>query len=132
MDREISNEFQKILTKQGIKFKMGSRVDTVKNKGGKVLITYTDLKKSKKENIEVDKVLVSVGRKPYTKLTFFPSLEKELFIKVVQFCDSLIPNPAEMLSPKIKSFLSSAMIELEKIKTKINNFLYLEISRKLI
>ena len=45
MDREISNEFQKILTKQGIKFKMGSRVDTVKNKGGKVLITYTDLKK---------------------------------------------------------------------------------------
>ena len=67
MDREISNEFQKILTKQGIKFKMGSRVDTVKNKGGKVLITYTDLKKSKKENIEVDKVLVSVGRKPYTE-----------------------------------------------------------------
>ena len=67
MDREISNEFQKILTKQGIKFKMGSRVDTVKNKGGKALITYTDLKKSKKENIEVDKVLVSVGRKPYTE-----------------------------------------------------------------
>ena len=67
MDREISNEFQKILTKQGIKFNMGSRVDTVKNKGGKVLITYTDLKKSKKENIEVDKVLVSVGRKPYTE-----------------------------------------------------------------
>ena len=67
MDREISNEFQKILTKQGIKFKMGSRVDTVKNKGGKVLITYTDLKKPKKENIEVDKVLVSVGRKPYTE-----------------------------------------------------------------
>ncbi len=67
MDREISKEFQKILTKQGIKFKMGSRVDTVKNKGSKVLITYTDLKKSKKENIEVDKVLVSVGRKPYTE-----------------------------------------------------------------
>ena len=67
MDREISNEFQKILSKQGIKFKMGSRVDTVKNKGNKVLITYTDLKTSKKENIEVDKVLVSVGRKPYTE-----------------------------------------------------------------
>ena len=27
MDREISNEFQKILTKQGIKFKMGSKVN---------------------------------------------------------------------------------------------------------
>ena len=67
MDMEISNEFQKILTKQGIKFKMGSRVDSVKNKGNTVLITYTDVKKSKKETIEVDKVLVSVGRKPYTE-----------------------------------------------------------------
>ena len=67
MDMEISNEFQKILTKQGIKFKMGSRVDSVKNKGNTVLITYTDVKKSKKETIEVDKVLVSVGRRPYTE-----------------------------------------------------------------
>ena len=33
MDREISNEFQKILTKQGIKFKMGSKVESVENKG---------------------------------------------------------------------------------------------------
>ena len=38
MDREISNEFQKILTKQGIKFKMGSRVNTVSNKGNSVVI----------------------------------------------------------------------------------------------
>ena len=29
MDREISNEFQKILTKQGIKFKLGSKVETL-------------------------------------------------------------------------------------------------------
>ena len=28
MDREISNEFKKILTKQGIKFKMGSKVNS--------------------------------------------------------------------------------------------------------
>ena len=31
MDREISNEFKKILTKQGIKFKMGSKVNKVKS-----------------------------------------------------------------------------------------------------
>ena len=43
MDREISNEFQKILTKQGIKFKMGSKVDSVKNKGSLVSIKYTCL-----------------------------------------------------------------------------------------
>ncbi len=67
MDREISNEFKKILTKQGIKFKMGSKVISVKNTGTKALINYTDIKNSKNETLEVDKVLVSVGRKPYTE-----------------------------------------------------------------
>ena len=67
MDREISNEFQKILTKQGIKFKMGSKVESVENKGKQVLIKYKNVKSSKEETIEVDKVLVSVGRKPYTE-----------------------------------------------------------------
>ena len=67
MDREISNEFQKILTKQGIKFIMGSKVDDINDKGNSISISYTDIKKSKKENITVDKVLVSVGRRPYTE-----------------------------------------------------------------
>ena len=67
MDREISNEFKKILIKQGIKFKMGSKVNSVKNIGAKVSINYTDIKNSKDETLEVDKVLVSVGRKPYTE-----------------------------------------------------------------
>ncbi len=67
MDREISNEFQKILTKQGIKFKMGSKVESVKDKGNSVSISYVNVKSSKKEILEFDKVLVSVGRKPYTE-----------------------------------------------------------------
>ena len=67
MDREISNEFQKILSKQGIKFKLGSKVVSVKDLGKSVLISYTNVKNSKKEDLEVDKVLVSVGRRPYTE-----------------------------------------------------------------
>ena len=67
MDREISNEFKKILTKQGIKFIMGSKVNSVKSKKDGVSINYTDLKKSKDETLEFEKVLVSVGRKPYTE-----------------------------------------------------------------
>jgi len=67
MDREISNEFKKILTKQGINFKMGSKVSSVKNMGNIVSINYTDIKNSKNEKDEFDKVLVSVGRKPYTE-----------------------------------------------------------------
>ncbi|MDC0511867.1 dihydrolipoyl dehydrogenase [Pelagibacteraceae bacterium] len=67
MDREVSNEFQKILTKQGINFKMESKVNSVSSKGNTVVISYTDIKSSKEETIEVDKVLVAVGRKPYTE-----------------------------------------------------------------
>ena len=67
MDREISNEFQKILNKQGIKFKLNSKVNSVKTKNEAVLVEFTDNKNKKNEIIEADKVLVSVGRKPYTE-----------------------------------------------------------------
>ena len=67
MDREISNEFKKILIKQGIKFKMSSKVNSVKNNIQNVSINFTDIKASKEETLEFDKVLVSVGRKPYTE-----------------------------------------------------------------
>ncbi len=68
MDREISKEFQKILTKQGINFKLNSKVISVKNtKNNKVLIDFINNSSNKKEQLECDKVLVSVGRKPYTE-----------------------------------------------------------------
>ena len=67
MDREISDEFKKILIKQGIKFKLGSKVNSVKNTNTGVSINYTDIKNSKNETLDFDKVLVSVGRKPYTE-----------------------------------------------------------------
>ena len=68
MDREVSREFQKILTKQGIKFKLDSKVtgaSTEKNK--KVIVDFVNNKTKVKERMECDKVLVSVGRKPYTE-----------------------------------------------------------------
>ncbi len=67
MDREISNEFQKILTKQGINFKLNNKVTGVNNVSKKVIVNYTDNKSKNKEKLECDKVLVSVGRKPYTE-----------------------------------------------------------------
>ena len=67
MDKEISKEFQKILTKQGIKFLLENKVTSVKNKNDKVLVDFIDNKKNKKSSLECDKVLVSVGRKPYTE-----------------------------------------------------------------
>ena len=67
MDREVSKEFQKILSKQGIKFLLNNKVTSVKSKGNKVSVEFNDNTSKKKGNIECDKVLVSVGRKPYTE-----------------------------------------------------------------
>ena len=67
MDKEVSTEFQKILTKQGIKFKLNSKVTLVANKENQVEITFTNNQTSEKEVVLADKVLVSVGRKPYTE-----------------------------------------------------------------
>ncbi len=67
MDKEISNEFQKILTKQGIKFKLNSKVISVKNHNNFVKVEFQANTSQKKEIMEADKVLLSVGRKPYTE-----------------------------------------------------------------
>ena len=65
MDREISTEFMKILKKQGIKFKLNTKVEKItKNENG-VTLEIID-KENKKNNIEADVVLISVGRRPYT------------------------------------------------------------------
>jgi len=66
MDKEISNEFMKILKKQGIKFELNTKVEKIsKSKNGVVIETSN--KEGKKNKFEVDVVLISVGRKPFTK-----------------------------------------------------------------
>jgi dihydrolipoamide dehydrogenase len=67
MDREISNEFKKILIKQGIHFKLNNKVTAVTNVKNKVVVDYTNNTTAARESKECDKVLVSVGRKPYTE-----------------------------------------------------------------
>ncbi len=67
MDREVSREFQKILSKQGIKFLLGSKVTSVKKVKNNVIVDFTNNKSGDKKILECEKVLVSVGRKPYTE-----------------------------------------------------------------
>ena len=63
MDRDVSNEFLKILSKQGINFKLDSKVTAVSVIKNKALVNFTENKSAKKERIECDKVLVATGRK---------------------------------------------------------------------
>ena len=66
MDMEISKEFQKILSKQGIKFQLNSKVTSVQKKNDQVEIKFKE-NNSNENSIIADKVLISVGRKPYTE-----------------------------------------------------------------
>ena len=64
LDKEISNEFMKILKKQGIQFELNTKVEKIaKNDQGVIIETSN---KDAKNKIEADVVLISVGRKPYT------------------------------------------------------------------
>tara|TARA_Y100000816_G_scaffold64221_1_gene42514 strand:- start:5054 stop:6454 length:1401 start_codon:yes stop_codon:yes gene_type:complete len=66
LDKEISNEFMKILKKQKINFHLNTKVEKIsKNNNGVVVKTVDN--QNKKNIYEGDVVLISVGRKPYTK-----------------------------------------------------------------
>jgi len=64
MDKDISTEFLKILKKQGINFKIDSKVTSVNIIKDKAIVDFTNNKTMLRERMECDKVLVAVGRKP--------------------------------------------------------------------
>ena len=64
MDRDISTEFLKILTKQGINFKLNSKVTGVNIVRNQAVVDFTNNKSAMRERVQCDKVLVAVGRKP--------------------------------------------------------------------
>ena len=66
MDAEVSKQFQKMLTKQGLKFTLGAAVQGVETKGGKAKVTYKLRKDDSEHTVDADTVLVATGRKPYT------------------------------------------------------------------
>jgi dihydrolipoamide dehydrogenase len=67
VDEEIAKQFQRILAKQGMKFKLGTKVMGAEKKDGKVVIKVESSKGGKEEELVADVVLVSVGRRPNTK-----------------------------------------------------------------
>ena len=65
MDGEVSKQFQRLLSKQGFEFKLGSKVTAVtKDKKG-ASVTFEPVKGGDAETIEADVVLVATGRRAY-------------------------------------------------------------------
>ncbi|XP_003700423.1 dihydrolipoyl dehydrogenase, mitochondrial [Megachile rotundata] len=67
IDGEVSQSLQKILSKQGLSFKLGTKVTGAKKTGSEIVVSVEDAKDpSKKEDMACDVLLVCVGRRPYT------------------------------------------------------------------
>jgi dihydrolipoamide dehydrogenase len=65
MDGEVQKQFQKILTKQGLKFVLGAAVSGVTTDNGTAKVTYKLRKDDSEHVIDADCVLVATGRRPY-------------------------------------------------------------------
>ncbi len=66
MDLEVANKFKAMLTKQGLKFHLGTAVKSAEFSRSGVTLTVADAKTGEEQDISCDIALVSVGRKPNT------------------------------------------------------------------
>ncbi|ABD44626.1 dihydrolipoyl dehydrogenase [Ehrlichia chaffeensis str. Heartland] len=95
MDGDIGKALLTSLKKQGINFKLSTKVSSIDKKGSNLAVHLESVKDGKSEIIEADKVLVSIGRVPYTNgLIDNNSIECDArgFIKVNNKYETNIPG----------------------------------------
>ena len=63
MDEDISNEVLKILQKQGISFQLDTKVTQVSTIKNTAIVDFTNNKSARRQRLEFNQVLLSVGRK---------------------------------------------------------------------
>ncbi|WP_347311282.1 dihydrolipoyl dehydrogenase [Defluviimonas sp. SAOS-178_SWC] len=67
MDGDTAKTFQRILSRQGLKFILGAAVQSAEVKRGKATVRYKLRKDDSEGNLDAEVVLVATGRKPYTE-----------------------------------------------------------------
>ncbi|KAL7749917.1 dihydrolipoamide dehydrogenase precursor [Sorochytrium milnesiophthora] len=97
MDAALAKRFHKMLEKQGLKFKMGTKVlGTSIGSDGRVNVEVESAKGGKQETLVADTVLVAIGRRPYTEGLGLESIGIELDdrkrIPVNEHLQTSIPN----------------------------------------
>ena len=66
MDREVADEMHKTLEKQGMSFRLGTKVTEAKLSKSGVTLTVESASGGESESIECDVVLSAIGRRPFT------------------------------------------------------------------
>ena len=67
MDAEVAKAFQRELTKQGMTFKLGTKVTGAKTSKKGVSLTMEPVAGGAAETLDADYVLLAIGRRPYTE-----------------------------------------------------------------
>ena len=67
MDSDLAKAFQRSLTKQGMAFRLGSKVTAAKSSKDGVELTVEPAAGGAAETLKGDVVLVAIGRRPYTE-----------------------------------------------------------------
>jgi dihydrolipoamide dehydrogenase len=67
MDEEVAKQFQRILTKQGFTFHLGSKVTKVDTGKSGAKVTVEPAVGGEAKTLDADIVLVAIGRRPYTE-----------------------------------------------------------------
>ena len=97
VDRQVAKEAQKILTKQGLNIQLGAMVTGSKfSKSAKKTVTVEFKDKEGDQKAHFDKLIVAVGRKPYTNELIDSSVgiefDEQGFIKVNDQCATNVPG----------------------------------------
>jgi dihydrolipoamide dehydrogenase len=66
MDHEIGTQAQRVFKKQGLSFNLSSKVTRAETSEAGVLLSYEPASGGEAKTLEVDVVLVCIGRRPYT------------------------------------------------------------------
>jgi dihydrolipoamide dehydrogenase len=67
MDGELSRNLQRVLTKQGFTFRLGTKVVAAKRGADGVALTLEPAQGGTREELKADVALVAIGRRPYTE-----------------------------------------------------------------
>jgi dihydrolipoamide dehydrogenase len=93
-DQQLAREALRHFKKQGLDIRLGAKVSGAEITGGAVSVVYSDAKGE--QRLSVDRLVVAIGRRPYTKDLFTPEtgvqLDERGFIRVDDSCRTGVEN----------------------------------------